>query len=281
MQWPQAHYITVTARFIVAVTAGSFLRKRQSTKEIDSARENDLACIKRSMIEKKFISEKVRYKMVQEFIESKLGDAGYSHTEIKKTPMGERIIIFTPSPGLVIGKKGENIRDLTDTLKEKFKLDNPQIEVSEVENVYLDPKSVAKEIVSVFKRFGPSRFKAIGYKFLERIIKAGALGTEIVIAGRGVPSSRAKSWRFSAGYLKKSGDISENYVKRGIVSANLRTGTVGVKVSILTKDVILPDKVRFKEAGETAKIEQIQETVEKTKSQPKQPSRKRKVKNES
>ena len=48
MQWPQAHYITVTARFIVAVTAGSFLRKRQSTKEIDSARENDLACIKRS-----------------------------------------------------------------------------------------------------------------------------------------------------------------------------------------------------------------------------------------
>ncbi len=244
------------------------------------------ASLKKSMIEKKFISEKVRYKMVQEFIESKLVDIGYSHTEIKKTPMGERIIIFTPSPGLVIGKRGENIKELTDTLKDRFKLDNPQIEVSEVENVYLDPKSVAKEIVSVFKRFGPSRFKAIGYKFLERIIKAGALGAEIIIAGRGVPSSRAKSWRFSAGYLKKSGDIAENYVKKAEVGANLKTGTVGIKVSILTKDVILPDKVKIKEVS-NEKIEQAQEVVEEIKSLPKQSThkkrevKKREVKNES
>src|SRR3989344_6099841 len=68
---------------------------------------------------------------------------------------------------------------------------------------------------------------------------------EIVIGGRGVPSSRARSWRFLAGHLKKSGDISENHMKRAIAVAHLKSGSVGVKVSILTADIKLPDDIRF------------------------------------
>ena len=74
---------------------------------------------------------------------------------------------------------------------------------------------------------------------------SGATGAEIVISGRGVPSQRSKTWRFTAGYLKKSGDISENYVSKGFAVAHLKSGAVGVKVFILTPDVRLPDDIQF------------------------------------
>ncbi len=198
------------------------------------------------MIERQIISQKVKEQQIKEFIYGYLNKASYSHTEIQRTPLGERIIIYTSRPGLVVGRGGSNIVDLTNLLKEKFNLENPQIEVAEIENPSLNSQSVAKRIVSLFERFGPKRFKAIGYKVLDSIINAGALGAEVVISGRGVPSTRAKSWRFKAGYLKKSGDIAQNYVDKGFVAANLRSGTIGVRVSILKPDVVLPDKITLK-----------------------------------
>lgn len=198
------------------------------------------------MIEKQIIANQVKENQIKEFIYAYLNKASYSHTEIQRTPLGEKILIYTSRPGLVVGKRGSNIQELTILLKQKFNMDNPQIEVVEIDNPSLNAQSIAKKIVLSFERFGPKRFKSIGYKVLEEIINAGALGGEIVISGRGVPSSRAKTWRFSAGYLKKSGDISQNYVRRGYAVANLRSGTIGIKVSILSPDIKLPDKVEIK-----------------------------------
>src|SRR3989344_1956011 len=165
------------------------------------------------MIERKFITEQIKYKQVQEYIEKKLGSgAGYSCTEIKRTPLGEKIIVYSNKPGLVVGKKGANIKELTDTLKDKFKMENPQIEVADVSTPTLDPGYMARKLVDALEKFGPKRFKFLGYRALEEIMAAGAIGAEIVIAGRGVPSTRAKSWRFSTGLLIKCGDASETEV---------------------------------------------------------------------
>ena len=198
------------------------------------------------MIEKQILGQKVKEQQIREFIYSYLNKASYSHTELQRTPLGERILIYTSRPGSVVGRRGSSIVELTSTLKEKFKLENPQIEVVEIENPSLNAQSVAKRIVTLFERFGPKRFKAVGYKVLGDILKAGALGAEVVISGRGVPSSRARSWRFKAGYLKKSGDIAQNYVDKGHATADLRSGSVGIRVSILNADVILPDSIKFK-----------------------------------
>ncbi|MBI2110326.1 30S ribosomal protein S3 [Candidatus Woesearchaeota archaeon] len=198
------------------------------------------------MIEQQFLKKKMKMYQVEEFISNTMNKAGYSHTEIKKTPLGDKVIVYTSKPGLIVGRRGENIKELTETLKTKFGLDNPQIEVAEIENPNLNARAVAKRIIHTFERFGPKRFKSIGYRALQDILDAGALGAEIVISGRGVPSQRAKSWRFKAGYLKKSGDISENYIKKSAAIAHLRSGAVGIKVNILTPDVILPDKITFK-----------------------------------
>ena len=174
------------------------------------------------MIERQIISQKVRQFHIQEYIESKVGKTGYSHTEIQRTPLGEKVVIFTSHPGLVVGRKGENIKELTDNLKKNFGMENPQIEVAEIENPLFDAQLVAKVIVSSLERFGPKRFKSLGYKTLENILHAGALGAEIIIGGRGVPSSRARSWRFSAGYLKKSGNIAVTEVRKGYAVAYLK-----------------------------------------------------------
>ena len=215
------------------------------------------------MIERQFISRKMKEFKIEEFISNTLDKDGYSHTEIQRTPLGERIIIHTSKPGLIVGRKGSKIKELTDILKAKFNMENPQVEVAEVINPNLSPQTIAKTIVHTFERFGPKRFKSLGYQALQNIIDAGALGAEILISGRGIPSSRAKSWRFSAGYLKKSGDIAENFVKKGYAVAHLKSGSVGVKVIILTPDIRLPDKITMKEqVKETPKLEVKEETAQ-------------------
>ena len=215
------------------------------------------------MIERQIVAQKVRQFHIQEYIESKLGKAGYSHTDIQRTPLGEKVVIFTSHPGLVVGRKGENIKELTEELKKNFNMENPQIEVAEIENPLFDAPLVAKIIVNSLERFGPKRFKSLGYKTLENILNAGAMGAEIVIGGRGVPSSRARSWRFAAGYLKKSGDVAVTQVRKGYAVAYLKSGAVGIKVSILTPDILLPDRILFKPDAHEISEEKIKEVKEK------------------
>ena len=229
------------------------------------------------MIEKQFVSQKVKEFQIKQFLSSELAKTGYSHIEIQRTPLGEKVIIYTIRPGLVVGKKGENINRLTSILKKRFKMDNPQIEIGELENPYLDANLIADKVAYTIERFGSKRFKSIGYKTLQEILDAGALGAEIVLSGK-IPSARAKSWRFKAGYLKKSGDIALTKVKKAILDAKLKSGTVGIKVSIMTPDIILPDKIIFKPKITVEEIKPEPEKEETEKSVKKKKTTKKKEK---
>ena len=96
-----------------------------------------------------------------------------------------------------------------------------------------------------------------------------------------MPSSRAKTWRFLAGHLKKSGDVSENLIKRGLSVARLKSGSVGVKVNILTPDIKLPDDIKFIERPvevKEIKKEKIEEEKVKEKKKTKKAVKKKKAK---
>ncbi|MBI4449116.1 30S ribosomal protein S3 [Candidatus Woesearchaeota archaeon] len=202
------------------------------------------------MIERKFIAENIKEFEIGEYISQTLKNVGHSHTKLQRTPLGEKIIIFASRPGLIVGRKGENIKKLTNTLKKRFNLENPQIEISEVANIGLEPQIIAERIASTMERFGSDRFKGIGHKTMEEVMNSGARGIEINISGK-IPGARAKSWRFYRGYLKKCGDIAVHGVRTAYAYAQLKTGTVGVKVSIMPPDIRLPDDVRFTEKEET------------------------------
>jgi small subunit ribosomal protein S3 len=211
------------------------------------------------MIKRDFIAQKKKEFHVQEMIASNVRGSGYSHTKIQRTPLGEKIIIHAARPGLVVGRKGQNITKLTRELKNTFELDNPQIEISEIEKMNLDAQVVAGSIAESLERYGSSRFKGVMHKTMDEVMNSGALGVEIVISGK-IPGARAKSWRVYSGYLKKCGDIAITGVSKASVRAVLKTGVVGVKVSIMPPDIKLPDNIQLvdelqKEEGEVKREE--------------------------
>ncbi|MAG11098.1 30S ribosomal protein S3 [Candidatus Pacearchaeota archaeon] len=197
------------------------------------------------MEEKKLVAFKKEEFEVREYIRSNLGKGKVSRVRIEYTPIGEKIIIATSKPGLVIGRKGEKIEKLTKVLKNRFKLENPKIEIEEINKPELDAQIVADEIALSLERFGPLKFKVIAYRMLQRIINAGARGAEIRLNGK-LPGKRARPWRFAQGYLKKTGDPSR-LVDRAKARAETKPGTVGVKVAILSPDVFLKDSIEINE----------------------------------
>jgi len=180
---------------------------------------------------------------IRESIKKTLGKGKISRVKIIYTPVGEKIIISTHKPGLVIGRKGERIIELTKILKTNFKLENPHIEINEITQPEFDAQINADEIALTLERFGPLKFKVTAYRTLQKIMNAGALGAEIRLNGK-LPGSRAKPWRFAQGYLKKTGD-SAKVVDRAKARAETKPGTVGVKVSILSPNVVLKDKIKI------------------------------------
>lgn len=193
------------------------------------------------MEEKKFVSFKKEELGVKDYIKNELGKGRISSVSVEYTPIGEKIIIATSKPGIVIGRKGEKIDELTRVLKKRFKLDNPHIEIQEIREPRLDAQLVADEIAVALERQGSLKFKVIAYKMLQEIMDAKALGAEIVLSGR-LPSERAKAWRFSQGYLKKTGDPAK-VVNRATAQAVNITGVTGIKVSILPPTALIHDKI--------------------------------------
>ncbi len=225
---------------------------------------------------KKFVVFKKEELGVKEYIKSELGKGRISNVSIEYTPVGEKIIIATSKPGLIIGRRGEKIDILTRVLKKRFKLDNPHIEIREIQDPKLDAQLVADEIALLLERKGSLKFKVIAYRMLQDIIKSGALGVEIVLSGK-LPSDRAKSWRFTQGYLKKTGEPSK-VVDRAQAQAETIGGIIGIEVSILSPDAPIHDRIIIDEALR-AKIKISAMSIpEDKKEKPKKPDKKLKSK---
>ena len=195
------------------------------------------------MEERNIVKFKKEEFSMREKIKEEIGKGKVSRVKIEYAPIGERIIISTSKPGLIIGRGGERIEQLTDMIRKKFKLENPHIEIDEIKNPEFDAQLIADELALGLERFGPLKFKVLAYKTLQRIMKAGALGAELRLTGK-LPSARSKSWRFAQGYLKKTGDTA-NAVDRVQSIAHTKPGVVGVKISILHPDAVLKDRIKI------------------------------------
>src|SRR5437588_2195449 len=104
------------------------------------------------VIERKFLQDSMIKERVSKYLEKVLTRAGFSRVEIQKTPLITRITVYVTTPGKVIGRGGETINALTETLKSRFHVDNPQISVSEVLNPKLEPRLVARYVANSLER---------------------------------------------------------------------------------------------------------------------------------
>src|ERR687885_214690 len=170
---------------------------------------------------------------LDEYLATGLKDAGYGGVDIQKTPIGTRITLYVTRPGLVIGRKGTGIKDITSKLEEKFGLTNPQISVMEVAVPELNPKIMCNRIAQLIER--GTAFRRACLWTINTISNAGALGVEVTVAGK-LRSERAHFEKHSSGVLPKSGDVAEKVVKVGITHVLSKMGLMGIQLRIALKD---------------------------------------------
>jgi len=200
--------------------------------------------------ERLFIKQGLKRAELEEYLEKELEKSGYGGVDIRRIPTGTRVALYVERPGMVIGRKGRSIKQLTDDLAQKYKLENPQVEVVEIKVPELSGPVMAKRIAFALER--GIKYRRVGYTALRRIMRAGARGAEIVISGK-LSGERSRTGRFYDGYLKKAGEPALKFVSYGFAVAKLKPGVIGVKVRIMPPDVHLPDEIRIFEAKVEAK----------------------------
>ena len=170
---------------------------------------------------------------LNEFLRSSLTEAGYGGAEVQKTPIGTKITLFVIRPGLVIGRKGSGIRELTSRLEQQFKLENAQVSVAEVTKPELNPNIMANRIAQLIER--GTAFRRASLWTINTIMNAGAMGVEITISGK-LRGERAHFEKHSAGVIPKSGRIADEVVRSSTNSILTKMGLVGIKLKISLKE---------------------------------------------
>ncbi|HKM75562.1 MAG TPA: 30S ribosomal protein S3 [Candidatus Bathyarchaeia archaeon] len=198
-----------------------------------------------------FVKENARRAEIDEYLSQELKRAGYSKVEMTKTPLGTRVVIYAAKPGLVIGRRGQSIRDLTKILEEKFSVENPQISVATVEIPELDPKVVASQIAMALQR--GIHFRRAAYWALQRTIEAGALGVEICIRGK-LTTDRARYEKYRSGYLPAVGEAITRILRTAVVDTQLKQGLFGISVKLMPPNVTLPDRPTIREIEQTPTV---------------------------
>ena len=214
------------------------------------------------MIEKDFVSKGLKNTEIDEFLETKLERAGYGGMDIKTTPLGTLVVIHAERPGMVIGRGGKTVKNITNTLAKDFGLDNPQVEVKEVKKPELNPRIMASKISNMLQR--GMHFRRVAYSNMRKIMGAGAQGVEITISGK-IRGSRSAVAKFVEGYIKKCGEPADRFVEEGYATATLKPGVLGIIVRIMPPNAVLPDTVEVfpPKQGEVEEIiEEVEETVE-------------------
>ena len=192
---------------------------------------------------KYFIEQNSRKLAIDEFLASELNAAGYGGVEIRKMPMKTEVVIHASRPGVVIGRRGAKIRELTYILENEFGIENVQIEVSEIENPWLDAAVMASRLARQLER--GVRFRRMAYWILRRVMRAGAIGCEIIVKGK-LSSRRARYQKFKQGTIAKTGEPADVFVDHANDQAVLKPGVIGITVRIMRPDAKLPGVIKIK-----------------------------------
>jgi small subunit ribosomal protein S3 len=204
---------------------------------------------------KNVMSSNYKNMELDEYLKETLRETGYGGVDIQKTPIGTRITLYVTRPGLVIGRKGSGIKDLTSKLEQRFGLNNPQISVMEIEVPELNPQIMANRIAQLVER--GTAFRRASMWTINTVMGAGAMGVEITIAGK-LRSERAHFEKHSSGVIPKSGNAADKIVKLGITDVLTKMGLMGIQLRIALKNEVPPDFELIEAKQETSPNSNLQ-----------------------
>ena len=170
---------------------------------------------------------------IRKYLKAKTTRAGVSRIEIERHPNLVIITINTVRPGLIIGRKGEAVKELRTNLQEMTGK-KVKVEVSEIEKPDLDATLVAENVASqLVRRIGHSRAMK---RAIMQAMRQGAGGIRIEVSGRlGGSDMARREWMFDGRVPRNTLRADIDY---GFAEALTTFGQIGVKVWIYKGDIL-------------------------------------------
>ena len=172
-------------------------------------------------------------RMIRKFLKKETTRAGVSRIEIERHPNLVIITINTVRPGLIIGRRGEAVKELRQKLQDMTGK-KVKVEVSEIEKPDLDATLVAENVASqLVRRIGHSRAMK---RAIMQAMRQGAGGVRIEVSGRlGGSDMARREWMFDGRVPRNTLRADIDY---GFAEALTTFGQIGVKVWIYNGDVL-------------------------------------------
>jgi small subunit ribosomal protein S3 len=171
---------------------------------------------------------------VREFLKKKLAQASVSRIEIKRPAKKAYITIHTARPGVVIGKKGEDIDALRKQLSKMMPGVEVDIGVEEIRKPELDAYLVAESIAQQLER--RIMFRRAMKRAVQNTMRLGALGIKVRVSGRLNGSEIARSEQYREGRVPLHTLRAD--IDYGFAEASTTYGQIGVKVWIFKGEIL-------------------------------------------
>jgi small subunit ribosomal protein S3 len=194
---------------------------------------------------KNVIKDNYNMMLLKDYLRAKIKDAGFANVEVSKTPTGTRIVLHVTRPGIVIGRKGTGIKELTEKLESDFGMKNPQIAVEEITKPELSPEVMCNRMASHLER--GTAFRRATMWTIQQIMEGGAMGVEITISGK-LRGDRSAFEKHSQGILPRAGHHADVIVSEDIAHVETAMGLIGVRIRIAQKEKLIPE---FEMKGKT------------------------------
>ncbi len=188
--------------------------------------------------------------LVREFIKEKLKDASVSRIGIERPAKKANITIHTARPGIVIGKKGEDIEKLRAEVSRMIEMpiQDVRINIAEVRKPELDAQLVAEGIAQQLER--RVMFRRAMKRAVTNTMRVGAEGIKVKVGGRLNGAEIARSEWYREGRVPLHTLRAD--IDYGVAEAHTTYGVIGVKVWIFKGEVfekVEPPPVEEKEAA--------------------------------
>ena len=171
---------------------------------------------------------------IRKFLKEKLGFAGISNIEIERSSGRVRVRIFTSRPGVIIGRRGQEI----DKIKEDIgNLTSGElfVDIKEVKSPHTDAQLIAENVAQQLeKRVG---FRRAMKKAVQMAMSKGALGIKILAKGRLGGAEIAREEKYREGKVPLSTFRAD--IDYGFAESFTTYGTIGVKVWIYKGEILV------------------------------------------
>ncbi len=188
--------------------------------------------------------------LVREFLRTKLKDASVSRIQIERPAKKINIMLHTARPGIVIGKKGEDIERLRRQIASMLEmpLSDVRINISEVRKPEMDAMLVAEGIAQQLER--RVMFRRAMKRAVTNTMRVGALGIKVKVGGRLNGAEIARSEWYREGRVPLHTLRAD--IDYGTAEAKTTYGIIGVKVWIFKGEVFDTAEAASSEAAEPA-----------------------------